>query len=110
MSAIEFKAKTIAEWKIKLRNLLQERNNLTREDLEYLVSSIHGLRDARLKKSIACLVGWGDDERSELDTFIAISLQLMTETTPSRLRSAVEAVELKMRLQHAFNNTRPPVV
>lgn len=82
-------------WKNKCRELLQERNNLSREDLEYVAEKTAQLKDKRLADSIGTLIGWGDDDRAELETFCAISLELMKTATPSRFRDATRMVEIR---------------
>jgi len=41
------------------------------------------------------LIGWGDDERAELETFCAIALEVMKQASPSKLREAALRVELR---------------
>lgn len=74
---------------------LQARNNLSRDDLEYLAEKAAALKDTRMQSCIATLIGWGDDERAELETFVAIALEVMRMTPPSRLRTAAQTVELR---------------
>ena len=79
--------------------LMQCRGNLERDDLEYLMVTASKLKDERLKACIAELVGWGDEERAELETLIAIGFEAMKLCSPSRLREAAMRVELKYRLR-----------
>jgi hypothetical protein len=95
MSAKIEQAELIRYWTVRCRQLLQSRNNLTRNDLEYLVEKAAALKDERLKQSIAALIGWGDEERAELETFCAIGLELMADATPSRIREAARKVEIR---------------
>ena len=94
------KAKSFAEWvegyAPRMVELLQGRNNLERDDLEYLAETASKLKDERLKQCIASLIGWGDDERAELETFMAIALEVMKHTPPSRLREAARVVNLRV--------------
>lgn len=101
LSAPEFKESVVAFWTERCRSLLQERNNLSRDDLEYTVQAIAKLKDERLKACVAELIGWGDDERAELETFCAISLEVMKQTTPSKLREAALRVELRALMREA---------
>lgn len=98
MSAKNYHNEFIKYWHSRCRMLLQERNNLNREDLEYVIHKVENMKDERLKQCIATLIGWGDDERSELETFCAISLRVMTNVNPSRIREAAKTVELKYHL------------
>lgn len=79
----------------RMRELLQQRKNLQREDLEYLVERVSKLKDERLQACVAELIGWGDDERAELETFVAIAIEVMKRTTTSKLRDAARIVELR---------------
>lgn len=91
-----FEQKALADyWAGKCIDMLQERNNLSRDDLEYLAEKANSLRDERMKACIATLIGWGDEERAELETFCAIAIELMRSATKSRLREAMAKVELR---------------
>jgi hypothetical protein len=75
--------------------LLQQRNALSRSDLEYVVETIAKLKDDRLKSCVAELIGWGDDERAEVETFCAIAIEVMKRTNVSKLRDCARIVELR---------------
>lgn len=98
-------AKPFADWVAgyapRMVELLQARNNLSRDDLEYLAETAVKLKDERLKGCIATLIGWGDDERAELETFMAIALEVMKHTPPSRLRDAARLVNIKVAMREA---------
>lgn len=79
----------------RMRELIQQRASLPREDLEYVVEAVAKLKDERLKACIAELIGWGDEERAELETFVAVALEIMKTTNPSKLRSATRTVALR---------------
>jgi hypothetical protein len=79
----------------RMKELLHRRATLSREDLEYTVQQAAKLKDERLKSCVAELVGWGDDERSEIETFTAIAIEVMRHATVSRLRAAARTVELR---------------
>lgn len=98
MGAPAFKETVVGFWTQRCRELLQLRNNLNREDLEYVAEKVATLRDERLKSCIAELIGWGDEERAELETFCAIALEVMKQTTPSKMREAALRVELRYHL------------
>ena len=83
----------------RAKDLLQMRGNVGREDLEYLVYVVSRMKDDRLAKCIFKLIGWGDDERAELETLMAIGLELMKDSSPSRLREAARKVELRYHLK-----------
>ncbi|NDD54220.1 hypothetical protein EBZ39_10155, partial [bacterium] len=53
------------------------------------------LKDARLKACVADLIGWGDEERAEIETFVAIAIEVMKRTNVSKLREAARVVELR---------------
>jgi len=79
--------------------LLKERHALSQEDLEYTVQAVAKLKDERLKSCVAELIGWGDDERAEIETFVAVALEVFKKTNPSKLREAARTVELKFLLR-----------
>jgi hypothetical protein len=79
----------------RMIELLQQRNNLSRDDLEYVVEQASRLKDERLKSCIAELIGWGDDERAEVETFVAIAIEVMKRTNVSKLRECSRIVELR---------------
>jgi hypothetical protein len=79
----------------RMTELIRQRSALSREDLEYLVLQTEKLKDNRMKQCIAELVGWGDEERAELETFVAVALEVMRKTSVSRLREAARIVELR---------------
>lgn len=85
----------------RMTELVQMRANIPREDLEYLVERVDKLKDERLKSCVAVLIGWGDDERAELETFIAVALEIMKKTNPSKVREAARVVHLRNLLQEA---------
>ena len=82
-----------AEMAVRMRELIQQRASLPREDLEYVVEAVAKLKDERLKACVAELIGWGDEERAELETFVAV--EVMKTTNPSKLRSATQTVALR---------------
>lgn len=98
MPVKDFQQAVVAFWTQRCRELLQDRSNLTRDDLEYVVQAAAKLKDQRLQNCIATLIGWGDDERAELETFCAIALETMKMSSPSRLREAAMRVELRFHL------------
>lgn len=79
----------------RAREILQGTGNLSRDDLEYVAQQVDKLKDRRLKECVAELMKWGDDERAELETLMAIGLELMKDASPSRLRAAASKVELR---------------
>ena len=89
------------EMAARMIGLVQMRANVPREDLEYLVERIDKLKDERLKSCVASLIGWGDDERAELETFIAVAIEIMKKTNPSKLRDATRVVHLRSLLKDA---------
>lgn len=85
-------------------SLLRGRGNLSRDDLEYTVQAVAKLKDKRLQECIAELIAWGDEERSELETLIAIGFEAMKLCSPSRLREAAMRVSLKHYLHKDFSH------
>ena len=85
----------VAEQAERMTQLLQQRAAIPREDLEYLVERAAKLKDERMQAAIAGLIGWGDDERAEVETFTAIAIEVMKRTNVSKLREAAMVVELR---------------
>jgi len=79
----------------RMKELLHRRATLSRDDLEYVAQQVAKLKDERLKSCVAELVGWGDDERSEIETFVAIAIEVMRLSTVSRLRDAARTIEMR---------------
>jgi hypothetical protein len=86
--------------------IMRGRGNLTRDDLEYLAQAAAKLKDERLKTCIAELIGWGDEERSELETLLAIGFEAMKLCSPSRLREAAMRVSLKYYMKKEFSHAQ----
>jgi DNA polymerase/3'-5' exonuclease PolX len=85
----------VAEQAARMTQLLQQRAAIPRDDLEYLVEHTAKLKDARLQAAVAGLIGWGDEERAEIETFVAIAIEVIKKTSVSRLREAAQTVELR---------------
>lgn len=89
------------EMAARMIELVQMRANVPHEDLEYLVERIDKLKDERLKSCVAALIGWGDEERAEIETFVAVAIEVMRKTNPSKLRDAARVVELRHLMKDA---------
>lgn len=89
--------------------IMRGRGNLSREDLEYLVETASKLKDKRLQECIAEMVGWGDEERSELETLLAIGFEAMKLCSPSRLREAAMRVSLKYYMKKEFSHAQESI-
>jgi len=85
----------VAEQAERMRYLLRERASLPREELEYLVSALAKLKDERFKSCVTELIGWGGEERAEIETFVAIAIEVMKRTNVSKLRECAQIVELR---------------
>ena len=79
----------------RMKEIIQQRQSLRREDLEYVVEKVAILKDKRLQECVAELIGWGDEERAELETFVAIAIEVMKRTRVSSLRECARIVELR---------------
>ena len=88
----------------RMTHLIQQRAALPREDLEYLVERVAKLKDVRLQMCVAELVGWSDDTRAEIETFVAIAIELMKNASVSSLRSATRIVELRYLVRSKDEN------
>lgn len=91
----------VAQQAERMRELLHQRATLPREDLEYVVETVAKLKDERLKACVAELIGWGDEERAELETFVAVAIEVMKKTNVSKLREAARTVELRYYLKES---------
>lgn len=89
----------VAQQADRMRELLHQRATLPREDLEYVVETVAKLKDERLKACIAELIGWGDEDRAEIETFVSIAIEVMKKTNVSKLREAAMTVELRYHLK-----------
>jgi hypothetical protein len=85
----------VAEQANRMKEIIQNRAALNRDDLEYVVERVAKLKDERLQQCVAELIGWGDDERAELETFIAVAIEVMKRTNVSKLRECSRIVELR---------------
>jgi hypothetical protein len=85
----------VAEQANRMKEIIQNRAALNREDLEYVVERVAKMTDERLQQCVAELIGWGDDERAELETFVAIAIEVMKRTNISKLRECARIVELR---------------
>ena len=89
--------------------IMRGRGNLSRDDLEYLVETASKLKDKRMQECVAEMIGWGDDERSELETLLAIGFEAMKLCSPSRLREAAMRVSLKYYMKKEFSHAQESI-
>lgn len=92
-------ARFVATQSQRMRYLLLERATLTQDDLEYVVEAVAKLKDEKLKGCIANLIGWGDEERAEVETFVAIALEVLKKTNVSKIQEAARVVHLKVLMK-----------
>lgn len=85
----------VAQQADRMYELLRQRGAVSRDDLEYVADAVSRLKDPRLKACVADLIGWGDEERAEIETFVAIAIEVMKRTNVSTLRSCARTVELR---------------
>lgn len=90
----------------RVRELLQGAGNLLREDFEYVATVAGQLEDDRLKRCIAELMRWGDEERDELETFVAIASECMLLCDAETLSRAARNVEMRhyLRKERSLEN------
>jgi len=89
--------------------IMRGRGNLSREDLEYVAQAASKLKDKRMQECVAEMIGWGDDERSELETLLAIGFEAMKLCSPSRLREAAMRVSLKYYMNKEFSHAQESI-
>lgn len=99
MKRVKPDATFVAQQANRMRELLHQRATLPREDLEYVVETVAKLKDERLKACVAELIGWGDEDRAEIETFVAIAIEVMKKTNVSKLREAAMTVELRYHMK-----------
>ena len=99
MKRVKPDATFVAQQANRMLELLHQRATLPREDLEYLVETVAKLKDERLKACVAELIGWGDEDRAEIETFVAIAIEIMKKTNVSKLREAAMTVELRYHMK-----------
>lgn len=80
---------------VRMHQLIQSRAWLPQEDIEYVAETTSKMKDPRFKACVAELIGWGTEERAELETFVAIALEVMGKTTITRIREAAQTVNLR---------------
>lgn len=95
----------IKNYAVRATELVQMKGNLSQEDLEYVIETADKLKDQRLKNCIVDLIGWGDDERAELETLLALGFEAMKLCTPSKLRDAATKVSIKYHLKEIRNES-----
>ena len=100
MAAIKEKDALIAHWTKRCKELLQDRNNLGADDLAYVAEKAVAMKDQRLAACVTELIGWGTEERAELETFAAIAIELMRFANPSQVRAAARIVEIKYLMRN----------
>ncbi len=99
MKRIRPDADFVAEQARRMTELLQPRGSLSVEDREYAAEKLEKLKDERLQGIFVDLIGWGDDERAEIETFVAIAIEVMKRTNVSKIRDCARIVELRHLLK-----------
>jgi hypothetical protein len=94
MGALGTKDEMVQFWNNRTVELLQMRR-LPEDELAYLLTKVETMKDERLKNAIAGLIGWGDQEEADMQTFCAIALQLMADSRPSVIREASRKIEIR---------------
>lgn len=84
-----------AFWAERMYEVLRQKGDLTDEEKTYLMDKLESMKDEKLKSIIVGLIGWGDEERGEVETFVAIGIELFKSATLSNIREAVRVVELR---------------
>ncbi len=92
-------ARFVATQSQRMQYLLRERASLAPDDLEYVVQAVAKLKDEKLKACIADLIGWGDEERAEVETFVAIAIEVLKKTNVSKIQEAARLVHLKVLMK-----------
>lgn len=99
MSAPAYQRQLVEFHTSRAKALLQGVGSLPRDDLEYVAIRASTLKDDRFKQCISDLIKWGDPERAELETMVAIGIEAMKLCSPSRLREAARRVEMRYHLR-----------
>lgn len=106
MGAIERQKSMLQLLSIRCRELLQMKGHLTEENLAYVMDKVANMRDERLKACIMELIGWGDEERAELESMVAILLEVASLATPSKFEQAAERVEIRHHITKAMKENQ----
>ena len=105
----EYLNSLLAFYTSRSTDITRGRGNLSTDDLEYVAQAVEKLKDKRLQECIAELIGWGDNERSELETLLAIGFEAMKLCSPSRLREAAMRVSLKYYMKEESNHDQESI-
>lgn len=73
-------------WRQRLTELLMVRACVSDDDLVYLIDKTNKLNDEKLKDIIGNLIGWGSDEREEIQSICAIMLRVVEKSTAAKVR------------------------
>jgi hypothetical protein len=79
--------------------LLHGTGNLPQHDLEYVALVLSRLKDERFRACVTDLIRWGDSERAELETIVAIGIEAMRQCSARQLSDAARRVELRYHLK-----------
>ena len=82
----------------RCKELLTVKGDLSDNEKAYLLEKLEYMKDEKLKGIIIDLIGWGDDERAELETMFSVLLEVMRRATPEMIRSAAKTVEFRTLL------------
>lgn len=91
--------KFIEFWTGRSKEILHYKGDLTDDEKAHLYDVLPKLKDEKLKNIITGLIGWGDDERAELETFCAIALEVMKRAGPKIVSEAAMIVDLRDRIK-----------
>lgn len=79
----------------RCKELLVSKGDLSHNEKTYLFDKLEYMKDEKLKGIIIDLIGWGDDERAELETMFSVLLEVMRRATPEMIQSAAQMVEFR---------------
>lgn len=89
----------------RMSTIMQLKQHLSAEDIVYVQDRLAKLKDDRLKQLFQIAIGWSEDDRMELEYFIALSLHVLNKTNPSKIREAARVISLRMYI-HGEGETK----
>jgi hypothetical protein len=82
-------------WSNTCKVISANKTLLSDEKKEYLFKQLATMKDAKLHDIIMDLFGWGEEDEVMLQTFMALSLEVMKRSTPSKFKEAQRIIEIR---------------
>jgi hypothetical protein len=82
-------------WSNTCKTISANKTLLSDEKKEYLFKQLATMKDAKLHDIIMDLFSWGEEDEVMLQTFMALSLEVMKRSTPSKFKEAQRIIEIR---------------